>query len=63
MLLNQDPLLDIHHRQHELTSALISAALNGHTGTCWGDWHLYAYIVFWLALCFCLVYVHKTQCK
>ncbi|XP_051512702.1 cortactin-binding protein 2-like isoform X2 [Myxocyprinus asiaticus] len=31
MLLNQDPLLDIHHRQHELTSALISAALNGHT--------------------------------
>ncbi|XP_051579643.1 cortactin-binding protein 2 [Myxocyprinus asiaticus] len=31
MLLNQDPLLDIHHHQHELTSALISAALNGHT--------------------------------
>ncbi|XP_051726214.1 cortactin-binding protein 2 [Ctenopharyngodon idella] len=31
MLLNQDPLLDIHHRHHELTSALISAALNGHT--------------------------------
>ncbi|XP_067276644.1 cortactin-binding protein 2 [Pseudorasbora parva] len=31
MLLNQDPLLDIHHRQHELTSALISAALNGNT--------------------------------
>ncbi|XP_077104988.1 cortactin-binding protein 2 isoform X2 [Siphateles boraxobius] len=31
MLLNQDPLLDIHPRQHELTSALISAALNGHT--------------------------------
>ncbi|CAM4581631.1 unnamed protein product [Leuciscus chuanchicus] len=31
MLLNQDPLLDVHHRQHELTSALISAALNGHT--------------------------------
>ncbi len=35
MLLNQDPLLDIHHHQHDLTSALISAALNGHTGTCW----------------------------
>uniref|UniRef100_A0A8C2APS4 Cortactin-binding protein 2 n=1 Tax=Cyprinus carpio TaxID=7962 RepID=A0A8C2APS4_CYPCA len=31
MLLNQDPLLDIHHHQHKLTSALISAALNGHT--------------------------------
>ncbi|XP_016143361.1 cortactin-binding protein 2-like [Sinocyclocheilus grahami] len=31
MLLNQDPLLDIHHHQHELTSALISAALNGYT--------------------------------
>ncbi|KTG41077.1 hypothetical protein cypCar_00023205 [Cyprinus carpio] len=31
MLLNQDPLLDIHHHQHELTSSLISAALNGHT--------------------------------
>nr|XP_055029294.1 cortactin-binding protein 2 [Misgurnus anguillicaudatus] len=31
MLLNQDPLLDIHHHQHELTSALISAAHNGHT--------------------------------
>ncbi|XP_052438462.1 cortactin-binding protein 2 isoform X2 [Carassius gibelio] len=31
MLLNQDPLLDIHHHQHELTSALISAAFNGHT--------------------------------
>uniref|UniRef100_A0A671NS46 Cortactin-binding protein 2 n=1 Tax=Sinocyclocheilus anshuiensis TaxID=1608454 RepID=A0A671NS46_9TELE len=32
MLLNQDPLLDIHLHQHELTSALISAALNGYTG-------------------------------
>ncbi|XP_016320756.1 cortactin-binding protein 2-like [Sinocyclocheilus anshuiensis] len=31
MLLNQDPLLDIHLHQHELTSALISAALNGYT--------------------------------
>ncbi|XP_059420998.1 cortactin-binding protein 2 isoform X2 [Carassius carassius] len=30
MLLNQDPLLDIHLHQHELTSALISAAFNGH---------------------------------
>uniref|UniRef100_A0A672MM78 Cortactin-binding protein 2 n=1 Tax=Sinocyclocheilus grahami TaxID=75366 RepID=A0A672MM78_SINGR len=35
MLLNQDPLLDIHLHQHELTSALICAALNGYTGTFW----------------------------
>ncbi|TRY66408.1 hypothetical protein DNTS_003369 [Danionella cerebrum] len=31
MLLNQDPLLDIHLRQHELTPALICAARNGHS--------------------------------
>lgn len=32
MLLNQDPSMDVSHLQQDLTSALFSAAQNGHTG-------------------------------